>query len=101
MFTFWNPVQACAWIASKDDDLAAGLADRTFSWLAFNVELELIEADPHAAVIEAELIDHRLYFKPRKVPPQKADKLGTAWVRSAQEVLLAACRHDALKMTGR
>ncbi|GEP57326.1 hypothetical protein [Reyranella soli] len=103
----WNIPQACLWIASHDDDLAASLADQTFARLAFTAELESIDSEDedHAVMIGdgmsygqlLELLDQTTeYFG-----PPKADTPGTAWIGGAQKELLAACGRGALKMTGR
>jgi hypothetical protein len=71
-FTKWNPVQACVWIASRDDAVVAKLAGYNFIQLAIEVERE---GDG--------IIGPRL-----------------GWIAAAQSELLDACHANALTMTG-
>lgn len=108
MYEFWSALQACVWIASRDDAAVSSLPDNfTFAMLGFHVELELIDSDDdaHAVVIEKGMSFGQLrglldiiaeYFG-----PQQADRPRTAWIESAQKELLAACGHGVLKMAGR
>jgi hypothetical protein len=71
-YTKWNPVQACAWIASRDDAVVAKLAGYNFIQLAIEVEREgdgIIGPRP-------------------------------GWIAAAQSELLDACYAGALTMTG-
>jgi hypothetical protein len=71
-YTKWNPVQACVWIASRDDAVVAKLAGYNFIQLAIEVEREgdgIIGPRP-------------------------------GWIAAAQSELLDACYAGALTMTG-
>jgi hypothetical protein len=95
-FTNWNPVQACLWIARRDESAVASLrSNHTFAELAWAAVLD--DSDPKAPVIEPGMTYLKLW-KALDAMPQKAK---STWIGNAQRELLRACYHGALKMTGR